>query len=289
MMARILMFLAVVAAVAVLLNRPGVSGPGAPGPELSALSVSLDRDRDRLESFYTDHRDPEPYRRAIAGWAGAFRALCEAARKSGAEPVVVLVPSIEPTLKPFSHVVNEEAGKLHVAVLDLQQDFIRFERDAMFFPGEGRLLTRYGHFAVAAHVERHLRALTEARRNGPELSGKVPSGPLDPSLDQLWDLRSETFRVRTNAAGFRMRAEVGPVDTAVQRILCLGDEHTFGAGVSAASAWPAQLRSMTKRDVINAGSVTGGMATSLDYFTKHGVHLGADLVLIQVQANDFLD
>lgn len=103
---------------------------------------------------------------------------------------------------------------------------------------------------------------------------------------------------RVNAQGFRGPVVEGPAPSGTFRIACVGDSHTFGAGVGEGEAWPAVLRSLAAADPAHFGEaverveVLNGGVNAYDterevLLLRHRIlDLEPDLVLLQYHAND---
>jgi lysophospholipase L1-like esterase len=120
-------------------------------------------------------------------------------------------------------------------------------------------------------------ALLGAIELGLRVAGWPDPGIYDGDLAGLWTLRANlperevpfkergtTFRVRTNAHGWRGGA------VAADALLCLGDSTTFGWGVEESEAWPARLAEKLGIPV-NNGGVPG--------YTTHQARLTIDAAL----------
>ena len=129
-----------------------------------------------------------------------------------------------------------------------------------------------------------------AHRLLPNLSNSqvvVPDRPHDPmevfAEDKATSItRTRQFSVSTNSLGFR---DDPVIENPTFRIVCVGDSVTFGWGVAAEQAYPAQLESQLGIDVIN----TGVPALKPNHIEKYLIGfldiLKPDIVLVAMRPN----
>ena len=92
--------------------------------------------------------------------------------------------------------------------------------------------------------------------------------------------RRRHFLISTNSMGLRGPELPAKTDF---RILCLGESVTFGWGVSAAEAYPAQLADRLGVDVINAGIPAMRPGHMARWLQRHAASIQADLILFTVR------
>jgi lysophospholipase L1-like esterase len=110
-----------------------------------------------------------------------------------------------------------------------------------------------------------------------------PHDPLEAYAEQLAHVsRRRTFSVSTNSIGLR-HPEVTPKEG--YRILCLGESVTFGWGVAASEAYPAQLSEILGVEVINAGIPAMRPSHMSEWLQRYASSLDADLILITFRPN----
>ena len=103
---------------------------------------------------------------------------------------------------------------------------------------------------------------------------------------------------RVNAQGFRGPLVEGSPPPGTYRIACVGDSHTFGAGVGEGESWPAVLRALgaaepswfgagvRRVEVLNAGVNAYDTRREVTLLRNRVLPLEPDLVLLQFHAND---
>lgn len=99
---------------------------------------------------------------------------------------------------------------------------------------------------------------------------------------------------RIDARGFRVNGTSRREDGTTRRILGLGDSYTFGLGVADGETWPARLESHLRRhatvpvSVINAGTISYGVAQQLDLLRSDALRTGPDVVVHALYWNDYM-
>jgi len=129
-------------------------------------------------------------------------------------------------------------------------------------------------------IERFRRAWLGSLTADSELGMRTASN-LDIQLDGHPDF---SFRLQTDAYGFRNRHPQGPVD-----VVAVGDSFTFGYGVDEEMAWPGLLEKETGQSVANLGQTNYGPQAELQVLEQAGLPLHPKLVIWQFFANDYLD
>jgi hypothetical protein len=117
----------------------------------------------------------------------------------------------------------------------------------------------------------------------PELLGDLP--PLRDEVNRY--IAELPFLDRTNRQGIRRVGDVTFPRTGTTRLLCIGDSFTYGAYVHDHDAYPNQLESLLPdAEVFNAGISGYALCDELSYFEQRGRFVEADIVILQVHAND---
>jgi hypothetical protein len=114
-----------------------------------------------------------------------------------------------------------------------------------------------------------------------------------PHTNVTWRSGEFVETSHTNALGLR-GAEVEPKRPGEVRILALGDSFTYGHGVQDAESYPAVLEALLRArghdiSVLNAGVPGYNTDQSYTYFTRVGIGLEPDVVLLGVHCSDISD
>lgn len=98
---------------------------------------------------------------------------------------------------------------------------------------------------------------------------------------------------RVNALGFRGPEVARTKPRGTHRIACLGDSHTFGAGVAGTETWPAHLQRILDREfghgrveVMNCGVSAYDTHREVVFLRERVLAFEPDLVLLQYHVND---
>lgn len=114
-----------------------------------------------------------------------------------------------------------------------------------------------------------------------------------PGAQSTWATSGFVEETHTNSLGLR-GPELEDRATGARRIVILGDSMTFGHGVSADQAYPAQLQKIfedrgARVEVVNAGVKGYGSDHHLKHFEKKLRALDPDIVVFSYYVNDLED
>lgn len=113
--------------------------------------------------------------------------------------------------------------------------------------------------------------------------------------DEEFEYYNNTYRVNTNADGFR-NSHLSPAKSLKSyRIVCLGDEITFGAGVNQIHTYPNILESMMRSsyhfyitEVVNAGVIGYSSYQNKVMLWEYCSKYNPDLIVVMALHNDYV-
>ncbi len=119
----------------------------------------------------------------------------------------------------------------------------------------------------------------------------LPFYVLQPNLDRVMDTGESSFRVRTDAEGFRIALD-GPPRSELPEVLVLGDSFTFGQGASYEDSFVGMLNEPQTHRYVNTG-VGGYGPVQYDALFRHLVersgHRPSAVLVVTFMGNDFQD
>jgi hypothetical protein len=147
-------------------------------------------------------------------------------------------------------------------------------------------LSRLGHLLVFEETKNSLARCEYMSPRTKESHVENIQGPHPKNVDTVDQYNNIAYRLRTNAQGFRMTAEVSEKQAT---ILILGDSFTFGTGVNTVDTFSNLLNlDMKELNILNAGIPGTSIIEQSHYLYGMEDLSKIDGVILQVLDNDIL-
>lgn len=222
-------------------------------------------------------------------WAAGFGEFANEVRSSGAELVMLYIPSGSAGEKDCRDFFARQARGHGVELVDMTPVFAAFEPEATRLIPWNSHLSRFGCQMVARRVADHLAEFKPGDVAPVADVGDGLLGDLPPGESRVWPGDdSAPFRVVTNSQGLRRSRDVDLTrPSEVSRILCLGDSFTFCPYLPNQDTWPALLEArLGGPEVLNAGVPAYTITDELALWRERAHRARPHLVVLQVLDND---
>lgn len=220
-----------------------------------------------------------------------FRLLVEETKKIGSKLALLYLSTdfredslvLEANRQFFSQL----AGKYDIEFLDLTEDFLLYpEQTLTLLPQDGHL-SRFGNKVVVEKLSEYIDKYTDYRVNFQFNSRPKHFGDLSPGDNSIWQYNPNMpYRVIVNKQGLRMDYDL-KFPKEKQRVLVLGDSHTFGPYLGNHDTYPGLLAAKyPDKEIINAGIAGYTITDEVSLFVERAKYTEPDITILQATDND---